>query len=366
MSDRDDIKPDPIDKAYVEAEAVLNDDAARAARRAALLAALTQPDQAPQEKPAPVITPAPVRYRPTWRREGWLAAAAVAGLSLFLALRVYAPTLHPHPATSPPPANAAAAPAAATAEAPLTAPAGAPVTVPQKASPPPPPAAASGPSGTVTLRAPAPPAVAAPVTIPAPRADRRITPMTAPPPPVDQAPKAAQAAQADAGTTVGEVVVTGSRIPHPQYTSASPITALGGADADQKHQGLADGKRRAQAKVAPPPPPPPPPEPEMRFTASAAAPADQTEGLADAAGGGRTSEVEALLAHGTPVDAPDAQGNTPLMRSIRANHPAVAALLRRHGASLDRKNHAGESARDLAKAKGDPKLDKALGLARKP
>jgi len=31
------------------------------------------------------------------------------------------------------------------------------------------------------------------------------------------------------------------------------------------------------------------------------------------------------------------------MLSIQADRPAAAALLRRHGASLDQRNHAGES-----------------------
>jgi hypothetical protein len=51
------------------------------------------------------------------------------------------------------------------------------------------------------------------------------------------------------------------------------------------------------------------------------------------------------------------------MKSIQADRPAVAALLRRHGASMERKNHAGESARDMATAKDDAALNQALGLA---
>ena len=50
------------------------------------------------------------------------------------------------------------------------------------------------------------------------------------------------------------------------------------------------------------------------------------------------------------------------MKSIEADHPDAAALLRHHGASLDRENHAGESAKDMATAKGDAALDRALGL----
>ena len=39
------------------------------------------------------------------------------------------------------------------------------------------------------------------------------------------------------------------------------------------------------------------------------------------------------------------------------------SLLRRHGASLDRRNNAGETARDMAAAQGDDALNQALGLA---
>ena len=74
--------------------------------------------------------------------------------------------------------------------------------------------------------------------------------------------------------------------------------------------------------------------------------------------------METLLAEGAPVDAPDAQGRTALMESVEADQPAAAALLRSHGASLDRKDRAGVSARDRALAKDDPDLDQVLGLAR--
>ena len=96
---------------------------------------------------------------------------------------------------------------------------------------------------------------------------------------------------------------------------------------------------------------------------AAAAPSDQAARLRAAAAAGRTAEVKTLLAKGIPVDAPDADGKTALMESIQGNRPAVAALLRRHGASLDNKDNAGESARDMAAAKDDAALDQALGLA---
>jgi hypothetical protein len=92
-------------------------------------------------------------------------------------------------------------------------------------------------------------------------------------------------------------------------------------------------------------------------------PPDRGADLRAAAAAGRIIDVKALLAQGVPVDAPDAEGETQLMKSIDADHPAAAALLLRHGASLDRKNRAGESARDMAKAIGDAALDRAIGLS---
>jgi uncharacterized protein len=101
----------------------------------------------------------------------------------------------------------------------------------------------------------------------------------------------------------------------------------------------------------------------MAASGFAAAPSDQAAKLRAAAAAGRTAEVKALLVQGVPVDASDADGKTALMRSIAADRPAVAALLVRHGASLDRQDQAGESARDMATAKGDAALNQALGLA---
>jgi ankyrin repeat protein len=74
--------------------------------------------------------------------------------------------------------------------------------------------------------------------------------------------------------------------------------------------------------------------------------------------------VAELLREGVAVDSPDDAGETALMKSIQARHPTVAALLRRHGADLDLKNHAGVSARALAASSEDPELLEALGLAR--
>ena len=96
--------------------------------------------------------------------------------------------------------------------------------------------------------------------------------------------------------------------------------------------------------------------------AAPASPAAQTARLHAAAAAGRLAELETLLAQGAPVDAPDRAGETALMKSIQARNPAAAALLRRHGASLDRTNRRGVSARDMAASIDDPELNRALGL----
>ncbi len=103
--------------------------------------------------------------------------------------------------------------------------------------------------------------------------------------------------------------------------------------------------------------------PAGKADALAAAPDPAARLRAAAAAAGRTAELAALLDQGVAADAPDAAGDTALMKSVRADRPAAAALLRRHGASLDRRNQAGESARDLAAGKADPALDRALGIS---
>jgi ankyrin repeat protein len=113
----------------------------------------------------------------------------------------------------------------------------------------------------------------------------------------------------------------------------------------------ASDKTTEEAAVAPGP---------AQLSASRRA-SDAGASLRAAAAAGRTAEVEDLLDQGAAVDAADAAGDTALMKTVRAGHADVAALLRRHGASPDRRNHAGESAREMAAAKHDPALDQALG-----
>jgi ankyrin repeat protein len=84
--------------------------------------------------------------------------------------------------------------------------------------------------------------------------------------------------------------------------------------------------------------------------------------LRAAAAAGRTADLETLLAQGAPVDAQDADGDTALIKAVRGGHVAAVAVLRRHGASVDVVNHAGESARGMAEAMGDEALSRALGV----
>src|SRR5437870_5728404 len=72
--------PDPIDEAYAQAEAMLDDAAARAARRARVLGAVAAEAQPP-----------PANQSLFARHGRWLAAASVAGLSLLIGLRYYQP-----------------------------------------------------------------------------------------------------------------------------------------------------------------------------------------------------------------------------------------------------------------------------------
>lgn len=300
MSDHDST-PDPVDKAYAEAEAILNDEHARAVRRAQVLAAVAR-------EPATAPTPASSRRRPMLRPGRWLAAACVTGLSLFVAVRLYQP-----PASLPPAAPSAAQPASALGR---TGPTIASTIAPAASPAAPEPRAFSRPARSA---APAPTAALPlpPVAMPSPP----------PPPPPISAPNAGDSSA-------------------PGAYAATPD-----APADEKRSTVVTAMRRSALAAAPAPPAAPvglPPDGGARLRAAAAA--------------GRTADLEALLAEGVPVGAPDADGETALMKSIRTNHPAAALLLRRHGASLDDRNHAGESARDMATAKGDAALDRALGL----
>jgi translation initiation factor IF-2 len=303
MSDHD-AAPDPMDKAYIEAEAVLSDEAARAARRARVLAAMAG-------EPAVASPPA---SRPAWARGRWLAAAGVAGLAVFLAFQVYTPvSIRPQTAPPAPPASAAA-----------------PIPIPIRgadgiAAPPPPakvPTATSRPASRMPVVTPpparSPTAAVAPAPAPAPR--QNAQPAAAPAPPISSL------------SEIQEIVVTGQRRTKGDSESAARVG---------REPTLQSG-----AAVSP----------------SGAAPPDQAAGLRAAAAAGRPADVAALLAKGVLVDVPDADGNTALMMAVRADHPSVAAALRRRGASLDLRNHAGESARDMARLIGDAKLDQALGL----
>jgi hypothetical protein len=51
------------------------------------------------------------------------------------------------------------------------------------------------------------------------------------------------------------------------------------------------------------------------------------------------------------------------MKSIEANQFDSVVVLRRHGASLDVKNRAGVSARDMAAQKNDQSLNEALNIS---
>jgi hypothetical protein len=343
--------PDPIDTAYVQAEALLSDDAARAARRARVLAAA---EREPAAAPAASAVPPPwfTRLRGDWlrggrRQGGWLAAACVAGLSVLLVARAYPPAFRPAPA-----APKVAAPAAS---------AGKPLGI-----------AAPMDAGDLAPKTPRPLAPPPPVMMPTPAAVAPAVTPAAPPPPspsIEPAPRAFPAASATAprsGRVRGviappaealmeprpppppppprppvEVVVTAEKVASAPAAKASGVRAAGDA---------ADGPDRASSSAG-----------LVGEGVSTAPRKDRGARLRAAAAAGRTTEVETLLRQGAPIDSPDASGDTALMKSIQADHPAVAALLYRHGANPGWKNHAGQSARDMAAASGDAALSRAIG-----
>jgi hypothetical protein len=320
---------DPMDDAYLRAEQALNDEAERAARRDRVLAAV-----APQAAPA---APAPSARRPIRRYGGWLAAACVAGLSVWTAGQVYRSS--PRRQESAPPAVQPPAPSAAKAPPPPVAafqppvtprarPEPPPVTVPRRAL-----AAAEPPPAEAPPPLPIPP-VEKPILQPSPALTiPRIETPIAPPATLAAPAVAAKSALAAAGGARQEaqtVVVTGSRIDRRDYAASTPAIS----DVSQARMRAEAAKLGAEAA-------------RLRYDAVA----------------GRTADIEAVLAEGTPVDAADEDGETALMKSIESGQREAAALLLRHGANLDLKNHAGVSARDMAARKNDPALNQALGIS---
>jgi hypothetical protein len=316
MSDHD-LTPDPMDEAYVEAEAVLSDDKARAARRARVL---TSVEGAAAASP-PVASPANLR-RTSWRRGGWLAVASVVGLGVVIATQVYQPFVRwPRAAPSLP---SAPAPAVRGADAQPGSPAF---------------ATAPAPRAVVAPSRAAAPVPAAPVRDIAPSAPAPQAFPAAPPPP----PPAAAAASERTAPVAGAI--------------AQERPASDARDEAAGAQGLTSETARAPATLTARAA-----APMNRLQSSAAPLSEQAARLRAAAAAGRTGEVEALLNRGVPIDAADLDGNTALMLSIKADQPATAALLRRHGARLDQQNRAGETARDMATAKGDAELNRAIGV----
>ena len=307
-----------MDKAYLEAEAVLDDDAARAARRARVLAAVAR-----EATPAQATASA---RRPAWGRARWLAAAGVAGLGLLVVTQIYRPAQH-QPPIAPSAAPAPAAQAAASS--------GPPAPAVGTPAPPAPAVKAVPPPSGVAAQA-APPVLAPTI---APPTELAAPPPPPPPPPAAMAasPRASPADEAAAPPPASSdsVVVTAER--RQQRLEKVPVAVS-----------TFSGQSRDAAPAAP----------------SGGLPADQAASLRAAAAAGRAADIEGLLAKGVPVDAADAAGETALMKSVQADHPAAAAVLRRHGASLDRRDNAGESARDMAASKDDSALDRALGVGR--
>jgi hypothetical protein len=193
MSDHN-LPTDPIDNAYLQAEALLDDENARASRRARVLAAIA-------ETPVDVAPASPSTSRsPPWSRGGWMAAASVGAVALLLATQVYKPVPTASPGSQPPPAPSAAPRAN---ELPV------PESPPRAAATPRTPEAAArvqnGSDRSEQIAAPSVDRVQEPTTTLAPAP-------TLPPRPAAQSARAAGSPADAQNLGLEEVVVTGSRV----------------------------------------------------------------------------------------------------------------------------------------------------------
>ncbi len=162
-----DAAADPVDRAYAEAEAMLRDDAERAARRARVLAAVAAAQTEPRADVAPAATPVTSALPPPRRMSRnpapWLMAAGVAGVATLVGLRVAPPDMWRPPQIE---------------RAPPTPKTG----LVREATPPPPTAMPAAPTDPSTAKAAPPPPAPPRATAAAPVADVALPPPLAIPP----------------------------------------------------------------------------------------------------------------------------------------------------------------------------------------
>jgi len=290
------------EQAYLDAEALLDNDAMRADRRARVLDAITDTPSVPvptahERRPG----------RPFLRPGGWLAAAGVAGLSALVAIDYYTPPEQRKPpgtSTSASRAPASAPPSGVRAQ---LDPASQPTPRLPPATPP------RGEDGA------APQEAAAVESAPSPQARHEPSPFPAPAPTAPPVPgRYAELADAPAQAAPA---------PGAAREAVAAMRAAGAGTAAETRS-------------------------------------DQAGRLRAAASQGRVSELTDLLAQGVSIDARGPSGETALMSAVRDRQVAAAELLVRHGADPDLENDAGISARDIAAAIEDPRLTRALKPSR--
>ena len=335
MTDDDPARPS-LERAYREAEDLLDDEPTRAARRARVLAAVRSRAAEP-----PAVGPRVVRQTP-WR---WAAAASVMVTSTLVGLAVW----QEQEGRTPAPDQAAET---AIEPSPL-----------DKA------AARDEPRATGRAQPPLAPRVSLEPATP-------VAPTTS--------PEGGDRRSTDASSRVAKSHP--SRAPAGEaFRSRDQVTPAGAAperlaeSLARRHQsaelaasGDARGSwpgdsPRAQAAAADPHQP-------ARRAGRAVAASSPTSAAASLAGErffraasmGRVDELMALLDAGMDIDRRDTgpAGETALAKSVRGGHRAAVQALLARGADPDRADHHGVSPRELAKASNDERLEQLFGAQR--
>ncbi|MEO8856773.1 MAG: ankyrin repeat domain-containing protein [Burkholderiaceae bacterium] len=222
-------------------------------------------------------------------------------------------------------------------------------------------------SAAVPRAEPSPPNNSAPATNSEPKAARADAHVDAARVPAAQALQSAPSAQATADSAASKASVMAEPSVTAESAVAGKASVAAGPSTGARSSVLTES---APAQAAAPPPRAPSAQglakPMQRDEAGAAsAPSRVPPGtvqtpvqqgaLNAAAQSGDLAQIDKLIAQGLAVDAPDAEGRTPLMLAVIHGHPEAVRRLIAAGASRTARDHAGQTALQHARRLGlDP------------